>query len=72
MYGFVAGPLGLPGGDLLKSYRTTMNPKPTVEKPWRPVKGSFTGDDYLSKAIEQVPGIQYGKDAAATVGNSLG
>ncbi|WHT00471.1 MAG: hypothetical protein LZT29_03538 [Pantoea stewartii] len=39
-------------------------------------KGSFAGDDYLSKAIdgaiEQVPGVQFGKDAAATLGNSFG
>ncbi|RAT13560.1 hypothetical protein AU486_14425, partial [Lonsdalea quercina] len=72
VYGFLAGPLGLPGADLVQSYRTTMNPKAPMEKNARTVKAGTT--DYVSgvidRSIEQVPGLQLARDLSATIENS--
>ncbi|CCV46288.1 transglycosylase SLT domain-containing protein [Yersinia enterocolitica] len=74
MYGFVAQPLNLPMADLLQSYRTSINPKPPMPKADRVSKGGKSGDDPLSgfidRSLEQVPALQWGKDAAAAIHNA--
>lgn len=74
VYGFLAQPLGLPGGDLVASMRTTMNPRDPFEKKEKTIKGGKVGDDYLSgvidRGMEQIPALQWGKDLAAYIENS--
>lgn len=76
LYGFLATPFGLPGADLVNSYRTTLNPHQPREKDPRAIKGGSVGDDFMSKVIDgtvqQVPGIQWAKDATAAFGNGVG
>lgn len=73
VYGFLAQPLGLPGGDLVASMRTSMNPRDPIARKEKTIRGGKAGDDYLSgfieRSLEQVPALQWGKDVAASIQN---
>lgn len=73
VYGFLAQPLGLPGGDLVASVRTSMNPRDPFEKKEKTIKGGKAGDDYFSglidRSLQQIPALQWSKDLAASIQN---
>ena len=73
VYGFLAQPLGLPGGDLVASMRTSMNPRDPIARKEKTIRGGKAGDDYISgfieRSLEQVPALQWGKDVAASIQN---
>lgn len=74
VYGFLAQPLGLPGGDLVASMRTSMNPRDPFQKKEKPIKGGKAGDDYFSglidRSLQQVPGLEWSKNVAASIQNA--